>query len=151
MGLARHLHSKPKGPGVEEQDEVVGSAGEGPGVKEQDKVVSSAGGSKAPKLKGSGLLLPARYLSGLLFKVSTLPFLSVPTQQSFSFSCSHRSWSTIVVETNCYAALCLQIAHGGDGRVTQWETDAEELKAYFGFFHSYGTQPTSRPLQLLVD
>lgn len=39
----------------------------------------------------------------------------------------------IVRETNRYAALCLQAVHSGDGPVPTWETNGEELKAYFGF------------------
>ncbi len=39
----------------------------------------------------------------------------------------------IVQETNRYAALCLKAVHSGGGTVPTWETDGEELKAYFGF------------------
>ena len=38
-----------------------------------------------------------------------------------------------MVETNRFAALCLATTHKGDGPVPNWETSADELKAYFGF------------------
>ena len=40
---------------------------------------------------------------------------------------------TIVIETNRYAVLCLEAAHSGDDPLPQWETNGDELKAYFGF------------------
>ena len=39
----------------------------------------------------------------------------------------------IVLETNQYACRCLRSSHTGHGPVLQWETDRDEMKAYFGF------------------
>ena len=38
----------------------------------------------------------------------------------------------IVTETNHYASDCLSASHDGNGLPPQWQTNAEEVKAYFG-------------------
>ena len=57
---------------------------------------------------------------------------SNPTEMSLKFL-TPELIDHIVVETNRYASFCLSSSHTGDGPVPQWETDSDEMKAYFGF------------------
>ena len=61
-----------------------------------------------------------------------VPVSSNPTEMFLSFFTSQLI-DHIVVETNRYAAVCLAASHKGDGPVPEWETNAEEIKAYLGF------------------
>ena len=56
----------------------------------------------------------------------------------------------IVVQTNKYAMDCLTAAHSGDGPAPQWQTDVEEIKAYFGFCILMGINKTAISSGLLV-
>lgn len=38
----------------------------------------------------------------------------------------------VVAETNWYASLGLSSTHCSDGPMSKWETDSNEVKAYFG-------------------
>ena len=59
-------------------------------------------------------------------------FLSIFTPQLIEY---------IVVETNRFASICLSATHTGDGPIPTWETNADELKAYFGFHILMGFNP----------
>ena len=61
-----------------------------------------------------------------------VPVSSNPTEMFLSFFTSQLI-DHIVVETNRYAAVCIAASHKGDGLVPEWETNAEEIKAYLGF------------------
>ena len=62
----------------------------------------------------------------------TVPVTSDPTEVFLQFF-TPELIEHIVVETNRYAAECLLATHNGDGPVPEWETSAEEIKAYLGF------------------